>query len=390
TTAPAGTAGGSGGGGGGTVLPPLQRAIRSSVQQAGVKLFLHCGMCLLAIIALLLLDAALVAWIYLDRKQRLSRSLVIVAATNTGLVLLVLLISIVRSFMADRAAALEVAAARQAARGGAAAGNAGGGAGGVLGFLLSNFVTPTLQTMGIMRGPEESAAGRATHGPGTHGGGHGSGGHESGGWGSKLRMLWTTVGRIAGFDTEDDHGSSSDAVGAGGSGPGPHPGLTHANSTRSGPQYNYTASHAAFDLEAHAGGGAAGGLGVAGGAGLPGIKTGLGLGCGSGGGSGQHGSSPYAPDGARRSLGLGAGASPFTPETGRMIAPEAMGMDTSSAGVGAAGARGPGGGGGGVLPNDPRIGGGAYQLSGGTAARERTRGSALPATYYSSVPTMQR
>ncbi|GIM09703.1 hypothetical protein Vretimale_13505, partial [Volvox reticuliferus] len=196
-TAPTGAAGGAGGGGGGTVLPPLQRAIRSSVQQAGVKLFLHCGMCLLAIIALLLLDAALVAWIYLDRKQRLSRSLIIVAATNTGLVLLVLLISIVRSFMADRASALEVAAARQAARGGAAAGGTAGGAGGVLGFLLSNFVTPTLQTMGIMRGHEEAAAGRAT-GPGTQGGPHGSGGHEGGGWGTRLRVLWTTIGRVRG------------------------------------------------------------------------------------------------------------------------------------------------------------------------------------------------
>lgn len=38
--------------------------------QAGIKLFFHCGMCLLSIIALLLADAALVVWIYVrnDRK----------------------------------------------------------------------------------------------------------------------------------------------------------------------------------------------------------------------------------------------------------------------------------------------------------------------------------
>ncbi len=72
-----GGGGGSGAGGGGQVLPPLQRTIRSSVQQAGVRLFLHCGVCLLSIIALLLLDAALVAWVYLDRRERCARGAIV-------------------------------------------------------------------------------------------------------------------------------------------------------------------------------------------------------------------------------------------------------------------------------------------------------------------------
>lgn len=37
--------------------------------KAGIKLFLHCGVCLLSIIALLLLDAALVTWIYLGKNK---------------------------------------------------------------------------------------------------------------------------------------------------------------------------------------------------------------------------------------------------------------------------------------------------------------------------------
>ncbi|KXZ53989.1 hypothetical protein GPECTOR_5g101 [Gonium pectorale] len=154
--APQGTGGGASGvaGGGGAVLPPLQNtirsSIRSSVQRAGVKLFLHCGVCLLSIIALLLLDAALIAWIYLDRRKKLSLSLVIVAASNAGLVLLVLAISIVRSCMADRAAALEAAAA--ARRAASSGGGAGGAGGGIFEFVLHNFVTPALRTMGVARG----------------------------------------------------------------------------------------------------------------------------------------------------------------------------------------------------------------------------------------------
>ncbi|KAG2486995.1 hypothetical protein HYH03_014367 [Edaphochlamys debaryana] len=189
-------AGGAGAAGSGTVLPPLQRTIRSHVQQAGVRLFLHCGVCLLSIIALLTMDAALVAWVYLDRRERLSVSLVIVAATNAGLVLLVLVISIVRSCMADRTAALEAQAAAQRAAGG---GGGGGGGGGIAEFVISNFVTPALRTMGVIRGPEDAARSD----PNTPGG-HSAGG---GGWGSRLRLVWTTIGRVAGFDAmHGEHG----------------------------------------------------------------------------------------------------------------------------------------------------------------------------------------
>ena len=40
----------------------LRAAISASVHEAGVKLFLNCGICLLAIITLLLADAGLVVY----------------------------------------------------------------------------------------------------------------------------------------------------------------------------------------------------------------------------------------------------------------------------------------------------------------------------------------
>ncbi len=46
------------------------RPCAAPATQAGIKLFLHCGACLLSIIALLLADAALVIWIYVDNDKQ--------------------------------------------------------------------------------------------------------------------------------------------------------------------------------------------------------------------------------------------------------------------------------------------------------------------------------
>lgn len=48
----------------------LRQTIRNSVQAAAVKVVLNCGVCLLAVISLALLDAALATWIFRGNGYR--------------------------------------------------------------------------------------------------------------------------------------------------------------------------------------------------------------------------------------------------------------------------------------------------------------------------------
>ncbi|GAX78642.1 hypothetical protein CEUSTIGMA_g6080.t1 [Chlamydomonas eustigma] len=100
TTTPP-TANNGGGNGGRGTGGAVGQVIRSSIYEAGVKLFLNCGICLLSVISLLLADSALVVWVFDGRGYSLEAALIIVAGVDIGVLLVLLAVVLIRAKQAS-------------------------------------------------------------------------------------------------------------------------------------------------------------------------------------------------------------------------------------------------------------------------------------------------
>ncbi|GAX78640.1 hypothetical protein CEUSTIGMA_g6078.t1 [Chlamydomonas eustigma] len=78
------------------------QVVGRSLYGAQVKALLTCGLYIVATIALLLADVALVVWVFIGRGYSLEIALIIVSAVDVGLVLLMMIVILISDSLAAR------------------------------------------------------------------------------------------------------------------------------------------------------------------------------------------------------------------------------------------------------------------------------------------------
>jgi hypothetical protein len=181
----------------GGVGSTLQGQLQGQLQDVGVKIFLHCSLCCLLFTALLLADAAFVSFVFVTLQLRLEASLAVAVAFNVGLALLVALGMCLKSYAgsSSRAAAAAAAASRRGTADleGRGAGSPDGGGAPAFDGPLGQLLQPVARMVTFIK---RELRGGAPAGPGAGA----AAGAPDGLLAGKLRSLWHTVGRVAGFD----------------------------------------------------------------------------------------------------------------------------------------------------------------------------------------------